>query len=174
MHAPLDNQTRHFNRLREALAEQFGLEADDEAVIDTADGETDLAGLLVHMVRQARERVAQAEVCAEQIKALAARKSRHAAAADKLRALVADAMLDTGLKRLAPGDFTCTVRLSKPGPEIVDSDALPDFYWKQKIEVVPDKEAIKSEFERCAAEGAEFSIAGVAVSNGKPILTVRV
>jgi hypothetical protein len=174
MHAPLDNQTRHFNRLREALAADFGLDADDEAVIDTADGETDLAGLLVYMLRQSRERAYQVEVCAQQIRALAARMSRHAAAADKLRSLVAEAMLDTGLKRLAPGDFTASVRLSKPGPEIVDDDALPDFYFRQKVEVVPDKEAIRSEFERCAAEGAEFSIPGVAVSNGKPILTVRV
>ena len=171
MSAFLDPQTRGFNRLRETLASEFGLDTNDEAVIDTAEGETDLAGLLTRMVRQARERFAQAEVCAEQIKALSERKSRHTTAAEKLRALVAEAMLEVGLKKLAPGDFSASARLTKPKPEIIDDSALPKFYTKAKI--VADKEAINSEYERCVADGDPFDIPGVVVSNGRPSLTVR-
>ena len=171
MNAPLDIQKRAFLSLRERLAAAFGLDAEDEAVIDTTDGETDLTGLLVHMVRQARERAAQAEVCAEQIKALTERKRRHTDAADKLRALVAETMLECGLKKLAPGDFTASASVTKPKAEIINEDELPPFYTRTVRK--PDLDAIKGELARCQAEGEPVNIPGVVVNNGRPSLTVR-
>lgn len=173
MNTPLDHHTREFNRLRERIASEFGLESDDEFVVGTVEGETDLAGLLVRMVRQARERTAQAEVCAEQIKALSERKKRHTEAAQKIRAMVADAMLESGLTKISPGDFTASVRMTKPGAEIVDETALPTFYLKPIQKYIPDRAAIEDEYARCVAEKDTFFIPGVVVSNGKPSLTVR-
>lgn len=171
MNSPLNVQTREFNRLRERLAIDFGLDYDDEAVVDTTEGETDLVGLLVRMVRTARQRLADAKVCAEQIGALAERKKRHTDAADKLRRLVAEAMLEAGIRKLSPGDFSASSRLTVSKPEIVNEEDLPPFYTR--IIRQPDKEAIKSEYARCLAESEEFSIPGVVISNGRPSLIVR-
>ena len=172
MNTMVDIQVREFNRLRERLAADFALDVDDEAVVDTADGETDLTGLLIRMVRTVRQRDAEAQACAKQIEALSERKRRHASAADKMRALVAEAMLETGMKRLSPGDFTASARMTAPKPEIVNEDELPDFYTRTIT--TPDKLAINGEFARCQAEGASFEIPGVSISNGKPSLTIRV
>lgn len=163
---------REFNRLRERLAADFGLDIDDEAVVDTAEGETNLEGLLVSMVRRARERAAQADVCAEQVKALMERKRRHVDAAEKLCGLVAETMIETGLRKLAPGDFTATASMTKPKPEIYSEDGLPEFYTRTVRK--PDLDAIKNELARCQGEGEVFSIPGVTISNGRPSLTVRV
>lgn len=171
MNTFVDAQVREFNRLKEWIAAQAGLDADDEAVVDTTEGETDLTGLLIRMVRSARQRTAEAEVCTAQITAIAERKRRHMDAADKLRALVAEAMIETGLKKLSPGDFTCTATMTKPRPEVVNADDLPDFYTQAVVK--PDKTAINDEFARCQAEGEAFSIPGVTISNGRPSLTVR-
>lgn len=171
MNAPLDIQAREFNRLRERLAADFGLDENDEAVIDTADGETNLTDLLVRMVRQARDRTAQADVCTEQMRALAERKGRHVAAADRLRSLVAEAMLETGIRKLSPGDFTATARLTAPKPEIVNEEDLLPFYTR--IVRKPDMDAIRLEHQRCAAEGEAMNIPGVVISNGRPSLTLR-
>lgn len=168
----LDLRVREFNSLRQALALAFDVDADDEAAIGTAEGETDLDEMLVRMIRAARHRAAQAEVCAEQIKALAERKERHTKAAERLRAMVANAMLETGIKKLSPGDFTASVRMLPAKPEVVDVMALPEFYTH--IVRKPDLEAIKGEFNRCVTENDDFSIPGVVVSNGKASLTVRI
>lgn len=173
MATPLDHHARAFNALRERLAADFGLDADDEAVVDTAEGETDLVGLLVRMIRAARERAAQADVCAEQIKALSERKKRHTDAADRLRALVAETMLDTGLKKIAPGDFTASARLLAPKIE-TDVSALPTFYTRQVVSVVADMDAIKGELARCEDQREPFMVPGVSIGNGKPSLTVRI
>ena len=164
-------EVREFNRLKERLAADFALDADDDAIIDTAEGETDLTGLLIRMVRTVRQRAAEAEVCAKQIAALTERKRRHTDAADKLRALVAEAMIETGLKRLSPGDFTASVTMTKAKPEIVNEEDLPGFYTQAVVR--PDKTAINDEFARCQAENAPFYIPGVTISNGRPSLTVR-
>ncbi len=171
MNAPLDIEKRAFNALRERIAAEFGLGTDDEAVIDTTEGETDLVSLLARMVRQSRERAAQAKVCAEQIDALSERKRRHTDAADKLRALVAETMLECGLKKLAPGDFTASASITKPKAEVVNEDDLPPVYTRTVRK--PDLDAIKSEIARCQSEGAAVNIPGVVISNGRPSLTVR-
>ena len=165
-------EVREFNRLKERLAAEFALDVDDEAILDTTDGETDLTGLLIRLIRDARDRGAQADVCAEQIKALAARKKRHEDASDKLRALVAGAMVETGLKRLSPGDFTCTARMTAAKAEIANAEEIPPFYTRTVR--APNKDAINGEFARCQAENAPFDIPGVTISNGKPSLTVRI
>lgn len=172
MSGPLNVQTREFNRLRERLAADFDLSTDDEAVLDTAEGETDLVGLLVRMVRASRQRLAEAEVCAEQIKALSERKKRHADAADRLRSLVAEAMIETGLRRISPGDFTGSASMTKPKPEIVNEEELHPLYTRTIR--VPDKDAIKNEYARCISEGVAFDIPGVTISNGRPSLVVRI
>lgn len=170
--SPLEIQAHEFNRLRERLATEFGLDADEDATVDTADGETSLTDFLVRMVRSARERVAQAEVCSEQMKALGERKKRHLAAADRLRELVAETMLECGIKRLTPGDLTATASMTKPKPEVVDEDALAPIYTRTVRK--PDMDAIKGYFAECQAESRAFDLPGVVISNGRPSLTVRI
>ena len=165
-------EVREFNRVREWIAAQSGLDADDEVVIDTADGETSLTGLLAHIVRESRQRLADADACAVQIKALSERKKRHMDAAEKSRARVAEAMLEAGLPKLSPGDFTATAKMTAPKPEVINEDELEPFYTRTVR--VPDKEAINGEYKRCQAEGVSFEIPGVSISNGRPSLTVRV
>lgn len=169
--SPLENEAREFNRLKSWLASEYNLDEGDEAVQDTAEGASTLTELLERMVRAAREREAQAKVCKAQTEALAARKKRHETVAEEIRAQVAAVMLECGIKKLKPGDFTASARMTGAKAEIFNEEELPPFYTKTKR--VPDKEAINSEFDRCQAEKASFDIPGCSISNGRPSLTIR-
>ena len=169
---PLDREKAEYARLRERLQEAYGLEDGDDALLDTLEGETDLTGLLAHMVRVAKSREADADACRAQMDLLRARKMRLEDGAAKLRKLVAETMLEMGVKKLAPGDFSASARMTAPRPKVTEETELPDFYTKSKR--VADLDAIKGEYERCVAEGDAFHIPGVVITNGEPSLTVRI
>lgn len=173
MNAPFAFETAAFNRLRERLAAEFGLADDDEAVVTTAEGETNIREVLENIVRTIKDREAQMQACALQIAKLEARKDNHKFQVERLRAIVAETMLECDMKPLKPGDFTCSARMTKSAPKVVDSYALPPFYTKCETTISPDLDAIKGEFDESAAEKRQFSIPGVVISNGKPSLTIR-
>lgn len=167
---PLDRERATYALLKERLQSVYGLGDDDNTLADTLEGETDLHGLLSRMVREARHREADAETCKAQIELLKTRKTRLEDGAEKIRKIVAETMLDMGIKKLAPGDFTASARLTASRPKVVDADQLPE--WAVKIETkrVPDLAMIK---EKAAFDGEAFSCPGVVITNGEPSLTVR-
>ncbi len=157
--------------LKERLKSEYDLDENSDVLIDSLEGASDLPELLAGFLRQALHNEANAEAISTIIKGNQERKARLEHKADRLRALVAETMLEVGLAKLPAPDMTVNVRVSKPKPEIVDEASLPDFYTKRKT--VPDRDAIKSEYERCLAENDTFCIPGVEVSNGSPVLTIR-
>ena len=88
----IGTEVQIYNTLKERLKEVFDLEDDDEALLDTLDGETGLSDVILKLVRDAK----RSEAFAEGMKAIIAdnvtRKKRFEARADKLRALAAWAM----------------------------------------------------------------------------------
>lgn len=130
----MSSPNRYDFRARFQLALGFALQAlgadtpadDAQLWYDLLDGETPALDDLRQVVRHALECEAMADALDTRIRAMAARKARFVAAADRCRALVRDCLIDAQLKRLGADDFTASVRLATRPVSVSSPDLLPD------------------------------------------------
>ena len=178
----LKNSTSVFLDLKKSIAQQFGLDEEDQTVLDTVEGETDLDSLIAWAARQAADREAQAEACGIQLERLRKRKQRHELAAEVIRSQIIQALTDSGMKGVKKPDISVSLRLPKPVPKVADPLLLPAWATKSEVVVSADKAAIKEFYEKWLAAVAAtpedgvippFGVTGVAISNGAPILTIK-
>src|SRR5690606_21435558 len=113
--------------LRKQIAELFSLDENDQALRDTLEGESDFAELCGAALREAKNREAMAEGLQARLNELRQRKDRMEHAAKHIRAIVAEAMLNAGEKKLVLPDMTVSVRMGKPNL-VIDEASIPDRY----------------------------------------------
>ena len=166
----LSASARIVAELRDRLKVTYGLTDGDEALENTLEGQTALPEMLAAMVRQALDCEDQFDAIGTRIKAMATRAERLGAKAQNLRAQVAWAMQEAGMKRI-PSDALpeATVSLSDGRAPLVipNDDEVPDSYCRIKKVREPNKKMIRDELE--AGERFAFAILG----NPKPTLTIR-
>ena len=75
-------------------------------------------------------------------------------------------MVELDLKKLNASDFTASIREGIPSLMVINEDAVPSIYW-QPSEPRLNRQELAYELK----QGAE--IAGVALSNPEPVLSVR-
>jgi hypothetical protein len=85
---------------------------------------------------------------------------------EKKRQLALDDMSETGLRKLEQPDFTASVRAGLPALVVTSESHIPRAYWVPQPPKL-DRQALLTDMKR----GEE--IAGIQLSNPKPILTVR-
>jgi len=168
MHDQLSLKARAYNHLKDVLMSEYGLEADDQALLDTLTGATDLEDALIRAAREANRREAQAEAMASIVRDNQSRKSRHEHAAVRIREAISHAMGEAEIKRVEAADVTLTRRIADPKPEIVDEELVPMAFCKTVV--TPSKTLINEAYKAAAGE---FSIPGVVVGNGKPVISIR-
>jgi hypothetical protein len=161
---PLSRSIEIWQELRTTLIETYGLAEDDPALLDTLDGEADLADRFRLLLRSGREDEAQAKGLATYIEELKARQSRLKTRAEGKRRTVSQGMSEVGLKRLDAPDLTATLHNGRPSAIVTDPDALPDQLCRIKRE--PDKVAIREALE------AGETVPGAILGNKPQVLTV--
>ena len=87
--------------------------------------------------------------------------------ARKRRQLAKEAMVEVDLKKIVAPDFTLSVRLGAPALVVVDEDAIPSDYWAPRAPRLNRQELL-------VAMKLGQPIAGVALTNPEPVLSVRV
>lgn len=167
MTAPLDRATATAKALREQLVAIYGDEIDEQTLLDTIDGETDIEAAIIAVARERAETAALSEALADRIDAMKARKARLDLRADRLRAVIARAMDETGRRKIVGPEFTLSLSTVKPGVVITDEAALPPEMVATKTTTSPDKKAIKAALEAGAA------VPGATLGNGGVTVTVR-
>lgn len=162
---PLAATIRVVNELREKLKTEYGLEDDDEALVGTIEGETDLGEQLARIARDAIRTEAMAKGLTELIKENQSRKTRLELRAEKLRAIVSWSMQEAGLKKIPAPDMTISLSMGKP-PILLDEDIqVPEQFCR--VEYEPDKRVIRDAIER--GEHLPFARLG----NPSPVLTIK-
>lgn len=156
-----------YNETRERIAVAFELDKDDQAVIDTASGETNLEELLAAALREARMAGEMAEGAKRIIDATRARQERLKLKADGIRKAVAWAFAEAGLQRITAPDLTASMGHGRPKMTI-DEDRLPAAFKDQIVSYKPNRDRIQ------AAVDVGNVPDGVQISNSEPVLTVRV
>lgn len=153
-----------------SLREELGdYDADEILRADMIEGETDMDGILRHLVKSlnhARFDEAGAKAALEEARArYEARISSAKRKQDVARECIADIMASAGLEKRKLPEGSISITPGKPSLWLSDDFTAPQ--GLQRIKVEPDKEAIK------AALIAGERIDGAEIVIGKKIVTVR-
>jgi seryl-tRNA synthetase len=157
MNAPvLSNTVAIYNAIKAQLAEEFDLEEDDAALLDTLDGESNLKDVLSAMAREVERCEEFAEAINNIIVSNKQRKERFERKADKLRQSIGWAMQEAGLKKVEAADVTLSLRNNPPSlVTTCEPEDAPDNFRTVKTTYAFDKKAIKE----ALAEGDILSFA---------------
>ena len=140
---------------------------DEQTLADTVEGLTDLHEIVQAVIRAALADEALARGLKCRISDMQGRLDRLEDRASKRRQIAKDAMIELDLKKLAAPDFTASIREGIPSLMVINEDAVPSIYW-QPSEPRLNRQELAYELK----QGAE--IAGVALSDPEPVLSVRV
>jgi hypothetical protein len=141
------------------------LEEDDILRADSIEGETRAFEFLARIVRKIGATRALADGTAEYIGQLQERKARFERREQALRAFCFKVMNTADLKKVELSEATLSIRAGQPKVVIINEHEIPDAFMRIKKE--PDKTKIKT-----ALQANEY-VAGTALSNSEPALTIR-
>ena len=141
-------------------------ELDEQTLIDTVEGLTDLHEILAAIVRAALADEALATGLKSRIAEMQERLERLQERAAKRRQIVKDTMVELDLKKLTAPDFSASIRPGMPALLVIDEAAVPSIYWEPR-EPRLDRQGLLAELK----QGTE--ITGVTLSNPEPVLSVR-
>jgi len=141
---------------------------DEQTLADTVEGLTDLHDILTltAIIRAALADQALATGLEGRIGEMLARRDRLQDRAVKRRQIAKDVMVELDLKKLSAPDFTASIRPGTPALMVIDETAVPSIYWEPR-EPRLNRQGLANDLK----QGAE--IAGVALSNPEPVLSVR-
>mgnify|MGYP003349672908 CR=1 FL=1 len=137
-----------YTALKAQIMEQFALQEDDETLIDTLEGATDLHEVIAALAREAD----RAEEFSEAIKLIMdqnkERKDRFERKADKLRSVILWAMQEANLPKVQAPDLTISLRKNPPSlATSIEPQDAPEIYRKEKTTYTFDKARIKMALE---------------------------
>jgi hypothetical protein len=141
-------------------------EIDEQTLADTVEGITDLHEIITAVIRAALADQALATGLEGRIGEMQTRRDRLQDRAVKRRQIAKDVMVELDLKKLEAPDFTASVRPGTPALTVFDEAAVPSIYWEPR-EPRLNRQGLVTDLK----QGAE--IAGVALSNPEPVLSVR-
>ena len=140
---------------------------DEQTLADTVEGLTDLHEIVQAVIRAALADEALARGLKCRISDMQGRLDRLEERASKRRQIAKDVMVELDLRKLNAPDFTASIREGIPALMVLNEDAVPSIYWQ------PSEPRLKrQELAYELKQGAE--IAGAALSNPEPVLSVRV
>lgn len=170
MNAPLSTDVKVYQQIKERLMRDFCLGEDDQALIDTLDGLSDLKERISILARRANERKYLAAGLKALIEDQKLRMKRLEDGEEKLRELVAWAMQEAGIDKITAPDMTISQRMGVPPLIVEPIDPEPfaksDFVRTKTI-YSWDKDAIG----RALNEGRLVPFAHF--GNPRPQLTIR-
>jgi hypothetical protein len=161
----LDFATIHYRAVRDRLRAEDP-QIDEQTLADTVEGLTDLHEILTAIIRAALADQALANGLEGRIGEMQARRDRLQDRAAKRRQIAKDVMGELDLKKLSAPDFTASVRPGTPALMVIDEAAVPSIY-REPREPRLNRQGLVTDLK----QGAE--IAGVALSNPEPVLSVR-
>lgn len=155
----------HYRTLRDRIRAQDP-NLDEQTLADTVEGLTDLHEIVQAIIRSAITDEALATGLKCRIADMQDRLTRLQDRASKRRQIARDVMIELDLKKLNAPDFTASIREGTPSLMVIDEDAVPKIYWE------PSEPRLRRQvLANDLKQGAE--IAGAALSNPEPVLSVR-
>lgn len=149
------------------LRQQLGEDCDPKLLLDTIEGETNLAEACALVLEQTHEDEILIEGLDTKIKELQTRKGRMEKSVESRRGIILMAMDKAGLQTIKTPTGTMSIRPTPRKTVIQDEASIPSKFW---VEAKPtlDKAAVS------AALKAGEEVPGASLSNGGVQLSIRV
>jgi hypothetical protein len=155
----------HYQAVRDRIRTEEK-DIDEQTLADTVEGLTDLHEIVAAIIRSALVDEALASGLKERIKAMQERLERFEDRASKRRQIARDVMVETEIKKITAPDFTVSVRPGTASLVVVDEAVIPEAFWEPQAPRL-NRQSLLAECKQGE------SIAGVALSNPQPVLSVR-
>jgi hypothetical protein len=165
METPLSIATMTYLQLKERISGNYP-QADDETLLDTLEGITDLHEMIATVIRSALVDEALQAGLRGRLDDMKERLCRLEVRSSKKRQLALEAMTEAGLSKLEQPDFTASARAGSPALVVIAEDRIPEAYWLPRPPKL-DRQGILAELKR------GIDIPGAQMSNPKPVLSVR-
>jgi hypothetical protein len=156
----------NYRSIRDRIREQDP-QIDEQTLADTVEGLTDLNEILTTIIRAALTDEALATGLKGRIAEMQGRLDRLQDRAVKRRQIAKDVIVELDLKKLTAPDFTASIRPGTPALLVIDEAAVPSIYWEPRDPKL-NRQGLLADLKG----GAE--VAGVALSNPEPVLSVRI
>ena len=140
---------------------------DEETLADTLEGLTDLHEVVAAVVRSALVDESMVEGLKRHIDVLKERSQRLAERARARREIARDTMVEVDVRKIQAPDFTVSVRPGSPALVVTDERSIPSSYWRPRDPTL-DRAGLLSDLK------GGLPIAGAALSNPEPVLSVRI
>lgn len=163
---PANEVKAELARYREVAAVLSSEDLDEQTLLDTLEGATDLHECLLALDEANIEDEILLEGLSAKIAQLDARRSRIKQAIESRRGLILVCMENAELQQVKGPCATISVRKTPPALQITDEAAIPSAYWKAQDPKL-DKKAVKEALDRKEA------VPGAALDNGGVSLTIR-
>jgi hypothetical protein len=147
------------------LLASLGADAEEDIVLNTLEGETDVLEVAKSLVRAALDAEAMAKAAKARIEALEQRHDRFEARAWAARETVKQMLDALNLPKLLAEDFTVSLRMTPPKVLITDEALLQDEF------VVVKRSPNRTAIGKALDEGRE--VVGAVRSNGNVVLSIR-
>ncbi len=161
----LVHELAHHQYLREQLAAQFP-DADEETLLDTMEGMTDLNEMIAWVVRSRLDDLAMLAALRARTSDMQERTGRLEQRADKKKDVVTSVMERAGLKKLTEPDFTLSLRSTNPPLVVTDEGEVPEDFWKPQPAKL-DRQGLLTALK------AGREVPGVVLGNGGVTISVR-
>lgn len=145
MEPSLVNSVRIYETIREQLMHEYELLPEDQCLIDSLDGLTDLTDRIAALVRDSVRTKAMAAALKLIIEDNLTRMRRFEDKAERLRALALYAMTEANIQKVDAPDYTISNTEGQKRVIITDEDAVPNELCK--IERTPLKMKIAEELK---------------------------
>jgi hypothetical protein len=165
MSHPVLRELSNHRYLRERLEAEFP-EAEEETLLDTLEGMTNLTDMLAEVLRSCLEDQSFSSALKARVSDMQARLGRFEERGRKKRELVGAVMEDAGLKKLVEPDFTVSLRPARAPLVIIDEESVPGDFWKPQPAKL-DRQGL------IVALGAGRDIPGALLGNPSMTLSVR-
>jgi hypothetical protein len=161
----LEFATINYRSIRDRIRTQDP-QIDEQTLADTVEGLTDLHEIVTAIIRSALADEALATGLKCRIADMEGRLDRLQDRASKRRQIAKDVMTELDLKKLTAPDFTASIREGTPSLMVIDEEAVPKIYWD------PGEPRLRRQILAYDLKQGE-EIAGAALSNPEPVLSVR-
>ena len=155
----------HYRAVRERLRVEDP-ELDEETLVDTVEGLTNLHEIVAAIIRSALGDEVLVQGLKGRIGEMQNRLGRLEDRASKRRQIARDVMVESEIKKITAPDFTVSIRPGSASLVVVDEAVIPHAFWEPR-EPRLNRQALLGELKSGAI------IAGVQLSNPEPVLSVR-
>jgi hypothetical protein len=153
-------------RVSQQIRDMLGEDDDEQAFLDTLDGETDAVDILDRVIAKMQDADALADAIRGQVNDLTARRQRIDARVEAFRATLLTIIDAMGVAKVERPRATISRRSGLPSVRITDEASIPSQLCK--VVSSPDKAAIKKQLQ------AGEVVPGAALETGPDGVTVRV